>query len=104
MPDGGSSCKRAASLPLLGRPPDNHFLESMHRIAVLSLAFALAGRAEAQHPISPAPVGGGLTGVHRAESWRATSTINAPSPRAEHTAGWTGKSMIVWGRGPGQYG
>ena len=30
-------------------------------------------------------------------SWTATSTTNAPSARAGHTAVWTGTQMIVWG-------
>ena len=30
-------------------------------------------------------------------SWTATSTTNAPSARAWHTAVWTGSEMIVWG-------
>ena len=30
-------------------------------------------------------------------SWTATSTTNAPSARAGHTAVWTGSEMIVWG-------
>jgi N-acetylneuraminic acid mutarotase len=30
-------------------------------------------------------------------SWMATITINAPSPRELHTAVWTGSEMIVWG-------
>jgi N-acetylneuraminic acid mutarotase len=30
-------------------------------------------------------------------SWTATSTTNAPSGRAEHTAVWSGSEMIVWG-------
>ena len=30
-------------------------------------------------------------------TWRATSTTNAPSARTEHTAVWTGTEMIVWG-------
>ena len=30
-------------------------------------------------------------------SWTATSLTNAPSPRAGHTAVWTGNEMIVWG-------
>jgi N-acetylneuraminic acid mutarotase len=33
------------------------------------------------------------------DSWTATSTTNAPSARAEHTAVWTGSEMIVWGGG-----
>jgi N-acetylneuraminic acid mutarotase len=30
-------------------------------------------------------------------SWIATSTNNTPTPRAAHTAVWTGSEMIVWG-------
>jgi len=33
------------------------------------------------------------------DSWTATSLLNAPSPRAGHTAVWTGSQMIVWGGG-----
>jgi N-acetylneuraminic acid mutarotase len=33
----------------------------------------------------------------RADSWTATSTVNAPSGRYYHTAVWTGSEMIVWG-------
>ena len=32
-------------------------------------------------------------------SWTATSTTNAPTARAVHTAVWTGNEMIVWGGG-----
>ena len=31
------------------------------------------------------------------DSWVATSTTNAPSARASHTAVWTGSEMTVWG-------
>src|SRR5207237_9138661 len=31
------------------------------------------------------------------DSWTATSLINAPSARYQHTAVWTGSEMIVWG-------
>ena len=31
------------------------------------------------------------------DSWTATTRINAPDPRALHTAVWTGSEMIVWG-------
>ena len=31
------------------------------------------------------------------DSWAATSTVNAPSARADLTAVWTGSEMIVWG-------
>ena len=36
------------------------------------------------------------------DSWTATSIINAPSSRYDHTAVWTGNEMIVWG-GYSQY-
>jgi N-acetylneuraminic acid mutarotase len=32
-----------------------------------------------------------------ADSWTATSTINAPAARYGHTAAWSGSEMIVWG-------
>ena len=35
------------------------------------------------------------------DDWGATSTTNAPSARAYHTAIWTGSEMIVWGGGDG---
>jgi N-acetylneuraminic acid mutarotase len=31
------------------------------------------------------------------DSWTATTTVNAPSGRSQHTAVWTGIEMIVWG-------
>src|SRR5206468_8542782 len=31
------------------------------------------------------------------DRWTATSTTNAPSGRASHTAVWTGSEMLVWG-------
>src|SRR6266542_4139902 len=31
------------------------------------------------------------------DSWAATSTINAPIGRVNHTAVWTGSEMIIWG-------
>lgn len=33
------------------------------------------------------------------DSWTPTSTVNAPTPRAVHSAIWTGTEMIVWGGG-----
>jgi hypothetical protein len=35
------------------------------------------------------------------DSWRATSTTNAPEGRFHHTAIWTGSEMIVWGGNTG---
>jgi hypothetical protein len=37
------------------------------------------------------------------DTWTATSTTNAPSARAGHTAVWTGSEMIVWGGDPGGF-
>ena len=37
------------------------------------------------------------------DSWTATSTLNAPDARYEHTAVWTGSEMIVWGGYAGSY-
>lgn len=34
-----------------------------------------------------------------ANTWRTISRVNAPSPRADHTAIWTGSRMVVWGGG-----
>lgn len=31
------------------------------------------------------------------DTWAATSLLGAPSPRASHTAVWTGSEMIIWG-------
>jgi hypothetical protein len=31
------------------------------------------------------------------DSWTSTSTTNAPTGRADHTAVWTGSEMVVWG-------
>jgi N-acetylneuraminic acid mutarotase len=35
------------------------------------------------------------------DTWTATSAINAPDPREDHTAVWTGSEMIVWGGASG---
>src|SRR5438093_12631892 len=37
------------------------------------------------------------------DSWTATSTTNAPNPRINHTAVWTGSEMIVWGGAGGSW-
>lgn len=31
------------------------------------------------------------------DTWTPTSTVGAPSPRAQHEAVWTGSKMLVWG-------
>jgi N-acetylneuraminic acid mutarotase len=49
------------------------------------------------------PVIAGPEGACTDNTWTATSTTNAPTPRDVHTAVWTGSEMIVWGGsdGPG---
>jgi hypothetical protein len=53
-------------------------------------------------------VWGGVTGVNQTlntggrydpatNTWMATSTVGAPSGRADHSAIWTGTEMVVWG-------
>src|SRR5262249_14104351 len=37
------------------------------------------------------------------DSWAAVSSSGAPSPRAMHTAVWTGAEMLVWGGYDGAY-
>ena len=46
-------------------------------------------------PSRPTNAGGRYDAV--ADVWSATQLVGAPSPRAAHTAVWTGKEMIVWG-------
>jgi hypothetical protein len=31
------------------------------------------------------------------DTWKATTTVNAPEARELHTAVWTGSAMLVWG-------
>lgn len=35
--------------------------------------------------------------VPSTDTWRQTTTVNAPEPRYAHSAVWTGQEMIVWG-------
>ena len=46
------------------------------------------------------PIISGTSGGCIDDSWMATITISAPSPRGLHTAVWTGSEMIVWGGYP----
>jgi N-acetylneuraminic acid mutarotase len=52
--------------------------------------------ATATPTVPPVPGTGGRYDPD-SDSWRATSTTNAPSERFGHTAVWTGSEMIVWG-------
>ncbi|MEW5807642.1 MAG: hypothetical protein AB1756_09900, partial [Acidobacteriota bacterium] len=38
-----------------------------------------------------------------ADTWKATSTANAPYARDYHSAVWTGENMIIWGGGTEDY-
>jgi len=53
---------------------------------------------------NPQPLNTGGRYDPSTDSWRATSTSNAPSARSDHTAVWTGSEMIVWGGGSGNTG
>jgi N-acetylneuraminic acid mutarotase len=46
---------------------------------------------------SPNDANGGERYDPATDTWTAISAANAPSPRGEHTAVWTGSEMIVWG-------
>lgn len=37
------------------------------------------------------------------DSWTATTTVNAPAPRGEQAAVWTGRRMVIWGGFGGSY-
>jgi N-acetylneuraminic acid mutarotase len=43
------------------------------------------------------PVDTGARYSPTSDSWTATGTTDAPSPRFLHTAVWTGSAMVVWG-------
>jgi hypothetical protein len=45
----------------------------------------------------PGPLNDGGIYDPVANTWRPISKVNAPTPRAGHTAIWTGSRMIVWG-------
>jgi hypothetical protein len=46
---------------------------------------------------SGAPVNSGGIYDPATDSWTATSTTGAPSPRVHHAVVWTGSEMVVWG-------
>jgi len=51
--------------------------------------------------VPPTALGTGAAYDPAADTWRTTSPTNAPPPRAEHAAVWTGDRMIVWGGSSG---
>jgi N-acetylneuraminic acid mutarotase len=55
---------------------------------------------DGMEPAGASPLGNGGRYDPAIDSWTSMSTSNAPSPRVDHTAVWTGDTMIVWG---GQY-
>src|SRR5215467_6149034 len=60
--------------------------------AIDSIAKAVQVNRPYQLPVIGSPSGGCVD-----DTWTATSTTNAPTGRAFHTAVWTGSEMIVWG-------
>src|SRR5205085_832769 len=59
--------------------------------AQLTVTMAAVSSANYTLPVIAGPSGGCI------DPWGATSTVNAPTARAYHTAVWTGSEMIVWG-------
>jgi hypothetical protein len=51
--------------------------------------------------VPPTALGTGAAYDPAADTWRPTSTANAPLPRADNAAVWTGDRMIVWGGSSG---
>jgi N-acetylneuraminic acid mutarotase len=48
-------------------------------------------------PFCDTPVAGGAAYDPAGDSWTAVSATNAPEPRFDHEAVWTGQEMILWG-------
>jgi N-acetylneuraminic acid mutarotase len=65
-----------------------------NQVKQISQTYNRIGAATASYrlPIISDPAGGCTD-----DTWRATSMLNAPLARIEHTAIWTGSEMIVWG-------
>jgi N-acetylneuraminic acid mutarotase len=53
------------------------------------------GGQEGSFPFTPVGTGGRYD--PETDSWTPTSSTDAPMPRVEHTAVWTGTWMVVWG-------
>jgi N-acetylneuraminic acid mutarotase len=62
-----------------------------------SLMIVWGGITESQNLFNDQGVSTGGRYDPLTDSWTATSTANAPSPRSHHSAVWTGSRMIVWG-------
>ena len=77
---------------LAGRPAFEHVTQT-------SPTFNQASAASAGYTL---PTISDTSGGCVDNTWTATSTTNAPSARAAHTAVWTGSEMIVWGGTDGQ--
>jgi len=52
-------------------------------------------------PSSPDPLGDGGRYDPLVDTWSPLPSENAPFPRFQHTAVWTGWGMIIWGGSPG---
>src|SRR5205807_1140536 len=70
-------------------PPARGYSE--RHSAQLTVTMAAVSSANYTLPVIAGPSGGCI------DPWGATSTVNAPTARAYHTAVWTGSQMIVWG-------
>ena len=63
------------------------------QVKQISRTYEQVVAATGNYSLPSSPDDGGCTD----DTWTRTSTANAPSGRAGHTAVWTGSEMIVWG-------
>ena len=73
-------------------PYANLALNETYTATITTGATDLAG-----NPLAQPYIWSFITTEDGVGSWSATSTMNAPSPRKESTAVWTGTEMLVWG-------
>ena len=86
----------------VGRPPTkHHLLEALTRQSWTGNEVIVWGGDDNTQNFVPLNTGGRYN--PSTNSWTATSTANAPTPRGGHTAVWTGSEMIVWGGFDGDF-
>jgi hypothetical protein len=80
---------------------------NLTKVAWVAPFQSLVARAGTQAPVTMAALTASYTlpaisspsGICTDDTWTPTSTTNAPTGRAYHSAVWTGTEMIVWGGG-----
>src|SRR5262245_39058089 len=68
------------------------FLVVAFAVAIASVCVTQPENANHRFPAISSPSAGCID-----DTWTATSSTNLPEARGEHTAGWTGSEMIIWG-------